>query len=264
MPVRDRSTPAERAAAASSQLRGSGLGPVEWVANTGSTNADLLVSASSGAAHGLIRVADHQDAGRGRRDRSWHASPGDALLMSVLLRPRVHAAQLGVVTAAVGVAAAEACHRLGFDGVGIKWPNDLVVGEPGQQHKLAGILAQSHMGTTHPASFPSLTHRVSAGAETSPSEPVSGFESAPIGPAVVVGMGLNVHSERLGAVGRAAVALADLGPPPDRVTLLVEVARRLARWLPVAESDDPSPLWAGYRALSATLGHEVRADLGDE
>ena len=35
----------------------------------------------------MVLVADHQTAGRGRLDRSWHAPPGASLLVSVLLRP---------------------------------------------------------------------------------------------------------------------------------------------------------------------------------
>lgn len=229
MSFRDGMSPAERAASASAQVQGCGLGPVEWVANTGSTNADLMAAAAAGAAHGLIRVADHQDAGRGRRDRRWHAAPGDALLMSVLLRPRMSADELGVVTAAVGIAAAEACRALGFEAVSIKWPNDLVVGLPGAQRKLAGILAQSQV--------------------------------APDGPAVVVGMGMNVQGGRLGPFSESAVALDQLGTAPDPVTLLVEIVRRLAGWLPIAERADPTTLWDAYRELSATLGQAVRADL---
>ena len=60
---------------------------VRWVAETGSTNADVLALGRDGAPEGIVLVADHQSAGRGRRDRTWEAPPRRSLLVSVLLRP---------------------------------------------------------------------------------------------------------------------------------------------------------------------------------
>jgi BirA family biotin operon repressor/biotin-[acetyl-CoA-carboxylase] ligase len=77
---------------------------------------------------GSVVVADHQSAGRGRLDRRWEAPPGTALLASFVL-PR-HP----LLSLAAGVAAAEACGG----GVGLKWPNDLMVGE----RKAGGILVE--------------------------------------------------------------------------------------------------------------------------
>ena len=42
---------------------------VRWVAETGSTNKDLLNEAAEGAPEGIVLVADHQTAGRGRLER---------------------------------------------------------------------------------------------------------------------------------------------------------------------------------------------------
>ena len=77
---------------------------------------------------GSIVVADHQSAGRGRLERRWEAPPGTALLASFVL-PR-HP----LLSLAAGIAAAEACG----DGVGLKWPNDLMVGG----RKAGGILVE--------------------------------------------------------------------------------------------------------------------------
>jgi BirA family biotin operon repressor/biotin-[acetyl-CoA-carboxylase] ligase len=44
---------------------------VRRVGETGSTNRDLLKLASEGAPEGVVLMADHQTAGRGRLDRSW-------------------------------------------------------------------------------------------------------------------------------------------------------------------------------------------------
>jgi BirA family biotin operon repressor/biotin-[acetyl-CoA-carboxylase] ligase len=78
---------------------------------------------------GSVVVAEHQTAGRGRLDRRWETPPGTALLASFVL-PR-HP----LLSLAAGVAAAEACGG----GVGLKWPNDLMVGD----RKAGGILIEA-------------------------------------------------------------------------------------------------------------------------
>jgi len=86
-----------------------------------------------------VAVADHQSAGRGRLDRRWESPPGSSLLTSILFRPTFDPAELHLCTAAVALAAAEACRRVAGVGPVIKWPNDLLVGEA----KLAGVLAEA-------------------------------------------------------------------------------------------------------------------------
>jgi BirA family biotin operon repressor/biotin-[acetyl-CoA-carboxylase] ligase len=104
-----------------------------------STNRYLLDEARAGAAEGLVAVADHQSAGRGRRGRAWEAPPGASLLCSVLLRPQLAPERLQVVAMAAGVAMAEAIERIAGFRPELKWPNDLVVDD----RKLAGLLAES-------------------------------------------------------------------------------------------------------------------------
>ena len=111
---------------------------MEWVAETGSTNADLLTAARAGAPSGTVLVADHQTAGRGRLGRQWHAPPGSSLLASILFHEPGRTA-LHRYTQAVGVAAVEACRSTAGVTAALKWPNDLLVGE----RKLAGVLAES-------------------------------------------------------------------------------------------------------------------------
>jgi BirA family biotin operon repressor/biotin-[acetyl-CoA-carboxylase] ligase len=105
----------------------------------GSTNTYLRDQARQGAPEGLVAVADHQTAGRGRLDRRWEAPPGASLLMSVLFRPQLDPSLLHLGTAAVALAAARACEVLTGVHPKLKWPNDLLVGEA----KLAGVLAEA-------------------------------------------------------------------------------------------------------------------------
>ena len=203
------------------------MGPVSWVAETGSTNADLLDAAGRGAPHGTVLVADHQTAGRGRRDRRWDAAPRDALMVSVLLEPTGGPESLALLTTAVGVAAAEACVASGADGVGLKWPNDLVVGPAGERRKRAGILAQSLV---------------------SPDRVVA-----------VVGLGLNVRGHRLGPLAPGGVALDELTTTSDSEHLLVEILRRPDRLVGAS----PEDLRERYLALSATVGTVVEVTTDD-
>lgn len=108
---------------------------VERVAETGSTNADLLATAADRPHHSVL-VADHQTAGRGRLDRRWDAPAGDNLLVSILFHDvPPHPSEL---TRRVALAAVDACRAVAGVDVALKWPNDLLVGDA----KLAGILAE--------------------------------------------------------------------------------------------------------------------------
>lgn len=94
-----------------------------------------MEEARHGAAEGLVAVADHQTAGRGRLGRTWEAPAGASLLMSVLLRPDLSAERRHLVTTAVALAGASAIDEAGPT---LKWPNDLLIGG----RKVAGVLAE--------------------------------------------------------------------------------------------------------------------------
>jgi BirA family transcriptional regulator, biotin operon repressor / biotin---[acetyl-CoA-carboxylase] ligase len=104
----------------------------------GSTNDQL--KAMSAAPEFTCVVADEQTAGRGRRARTWHSSPGDGLYLSVLLLPRTDSSsRLPLISLLAAVAVAETLIECGVAGVDIKWPNDVLVNE----RKISGILAEA-------------------------------------------------------------------------------------------------------------------------
>ena len=209
---------------------------VRWVATTGSTNRDLLEEAARGAPEGVVLVADHQSAGRGRLDRSWTAPPGSSLLVSALLRPRVAPGSAAVVGLAAGVAACDACVEVCGVEPGLKWPNDLVVAGdgPAPDRKLAGLLAESVVG-------------------------------GGVLRAVVVGMGLNANwPDGLpdDLAGTATSLDLEGGRPVDREALLVAWLRRLDAELElIGSADGRARCTERARARSATLGRPVRAEL---
>jgi len=96
---------------------------------TDSTNERAKELALAGTPHGTLVTADEQTAGRGRQGRTWSAEPGDALLLSVVLRALD---ELLPLRAAVAVA-----ESIPFPAQ-IKWPNDVWVGGK----KVSGILVE--------------------------------------------------------------------------------------------------------------------------
>ena len=113
---------------ATSAVEGTRFTDVRWVAETGSTNRDLLAEAVRGRSRGhrpRRRSPDRRD-GEDSTDRGPRR-PGASLLVSVLLRPRIEPGDAFLVTAAAAVAAAEACSQVAAVFPGIKWPNDLMI-----------------------------------------------------------------------------------------------------------------------------------------
>jgi BirA family biotin operon repressor/biotin-[acetyl-CoA-carboxylase] ligase len=236
---------------ARSALVGSRFADVRWVAETGSTNADALELARQGEAEGVVLVADHQTAGRGRLGRTWQAPAGGSLLCTILLRPP---ASVGPsTTMAVAVAAADAIADLTGRAARLKWPNDLVwPGDgSGSDRKLAGILAE--------VDWPAASQISSGWREPRPDERL----------VVAVGIGINVAwgDDVPADLADLAVALDHLTgptPPPDRPDLLVTLLRHLDRRYAalLAGPDGIAELQQAWRERSATLGRRVRIDLG--
>jgi BirA family biotin operon repressor/biotin-[acetyl-CoA-carboxylase] ligase len=190
-----------------------------------STNRWLLDVARAGAAEGLVVVADHQTAGRGRRGRTWSAPPGSSLLVSVLLRPRLDVGRAHVLTMAAGLALRAAVEHAAGVNSGLKWPNDLVVND----RKLAGLLAETDL---------------SADGELS---------------AVVIGVGCNVewHDFPPELAEGATACNLEAGRSVDRADVLDAFLDDLALRL-----DDLDAVPDAYRSALATLGRRVRVDLG--
>jgi BirA family biotin operon repressor/biotin-[acetyl-CoA-carboxylase] ligase len=134
--------------------------PVSVVALSGSTNDDARSAAAEGAPHGATFIADAQSRGRGRGGHVWHSPPGENLYLSVVLRPRIAAANVapvalvcGLVVARVverrlrGVAAHDAGAGEGAGAgdrgtlVGVKWPNDVMVAGK----KVSGVLVEARL-----------------------------------------------------------------------------------------------------------------------
>jgi BirA family biotin operon repressor/biotin-[acetyl-CoA-carboxylase] ligase len=83
---------------------------IDLLPSCDSTNAVLLSRAEAGAPSGTVVIAAEQTAGRGRRGRSWFASPGDSLSFSLLWRFAPGTAPAGL-SLAVGLAVVRALEK---------------------------------------------------------------------------------------------------------------------------------------------------------
>jgi BirA family biotin operon repressor/biotin-[acetyl-CoA-carboxylase] ligase len=200
---------------------------VQVVPAAPSTNALVAERAHERAPEGLVVVAEHQTAGRGRLDRTWQTPDRAALTFSVLLRPAVPAARWPWLPLLTGYAVARALRAEGHD-ARLKWPNDVLLGP--QERKVAGILVE----------------RI----------------ETPQGPAAVAGVGLNVSTvpEEL-PIPTATSLLIGSGVEPDRTGLLLAVLESLrdayVEWL----GGDGASLRAAYLSSCVTVGRDVRVEL---
>jgi BirA family biotin operon repressor/biotin-[acetyl-CoA-carboxylase] ligase len=214
------------------------------VDQTGSTNADLLTAARSGAATGTVLVAEEQTAGRGRLDRSWQSEPGASLTFSVLLRPAgVPAASLGWLPLLAGVAMVSALRAQTGLEISLKWPNDVLAGAAGA--------------------------RVAAGASAAVGGgKLAGILAEHAGDAVVIGIGLNVSATESELPAGPATSLSLAGAAdPDRQAILVALLTELEHWY-LRWSGGPRPgdaeacgLRASYLQCCATIGRDVRVEM---
>lgn len=110
---------------------------VEVLSVVDSTNALAMGRAQTGI-QSYLCVAEQQTAGRGRRGRVWQSPYGRNLYFSVVWSFQGGASVLEGLSLAVGVGVVNALSQLGVEGLGVKWPNDILY----KDKKLAGILLE--------------------------------------------------------------------------------------------------------------------------
>jgi BirA family biotin operon repressor/biotin-[acetyl-CoA-carboxylase] ligase len=198
------------------------------VAETGSTNADLLADVTAPDRTAL--AAEMQTAGRGRLERTWSSPPRAGLTFSVLLRPETPLLTWPWLPLLTGVAVREAVQEVTGLALALKWPNDLL--DPRDERKVAGILAQT------------------------------------ADDAVVVGVGLNVSTteEELAVPTASSLLLCGVSPL-DRTALLIGILARIdarvAQWSDCGGDAEACGLAHAYRSACATLGRVVEVALGE-
>ena len=204
---------------------------IHWLDEVDSTNTYVRDRARQGAPAGLVAVADHQTAGRGRLDRRWESPPGANLLASVLLRPGCGPEDVHLYAGAVALAGADACWEVAGVEPVLKWPNDLLL----DGAKLAGVLAEAEF------TGPTLS-------------------------AIIVGIGINVAWPGPAEAGGTCLDdVAGTAEPVDRRVLLDRLLTALEpRCELLEEAAGRRDLADEVRRRCATLGQRVRVILVGE
>jgi len=87
-----------------------------------------------------VALSTNQTKGRGRHNRQWESTAGEALAVSVAVpSAALNSAIFSWVPLLVGLAVVRSVVALGLPNARLKWPNDVLVGD----NKLAGILCEA-------------------------------------------------------------------------------------------------------------------------
>ncbi|HWI84951.1 MAG TPA: biotin--[acetyl-CoA-carboxylase] ligase [Sphingomonas sp.] len=188
------------------------------IAETGSTNADLLAAARDGAPEGLWLRADRQNGGRGRMGRTWQSPAGNLHASTIV---RLHPGEPDAATLALvaAVALEEVASAYADSGkIQIKWPNDLMAGPA----KLAGILLERSAD------------------------------------AVVIGFGVNLaHSPANLDRPTVSLAELGAGAP-DPAAFLADLADTFARWLGRWRGEGLAPIRGRWLLRAHPVGSVIR------
>jgi len=190
-----------------------------------STQRVAFELAERGAPDGTVVVAGTQTAGRGRRGRSWQDAPGDSLLASIVVRPRLAVPDLPKLSLATSVAVGEALRRVAPLTVRLKWPNDVLVGG----RKIAGILLESRIDAT---------------------------------PLVVVGVGVNLGQRSFpGALAGVATSVRlETGRALEPEAMLNALLTAFDVWRARLETEGFPPVRERWLDAAETIGRTVEAD----
>jgi BirA family biotin operon repressor/biotin-[acetyl-CoA-carboxylase] ligase len=197
---------------------------VRWLPSVGSTMDAVASVAADGAPAGVVIGADEQTSGRGRRGHTWESPPGAGLYFSWLCRPSLDALALPLITLAAGVGVHRGIKQATGLSTNLKWPNDVFI----DGRKVGGILAE-------------------------------GFSLGAPNQAVIVGVGINLrHAVYPPDVAARATSIeVELGGPPERAHVLVEVLCGLADAVTSVESDRDGILRAWREAAPSSVGTSV-------
>ncbi len=197
-----------------------------------STNAEALRLLQTSQSPPFYVLAERQTNGRGRRGRSWASPFGENLYYSLVIRVDGGMRSLEGMSLAVGLALLRVVRGFGIAEAGLKWPNDLLVGD----RKLAGILLEL---SGDPAD---VCH-------------------------VVIGIGLNVNmlAADQAVIGQPWTSMrAELGCLLNRNELVGELNRQLSHYLAIQLRDGFAALQDEWQACNLWQGRSVVLTAGGE
>lgn len=188
--------------------------PVTVLDSVDSTNAEALRAIGQGGQAPFLVLAERQVSGRGRRGRKWVSPFAENLYYSLVLRIDGGMRQLEGLSLVVGLAVLQALRNSGVPGAGLKWPNDVLVGNK----KIAGILLEL---VGDPAD---VCH-------------------------VVLGIGVNVNMQVADEVDQQWTSIRlESGRSSDRNALVVELSKQLSAYIQRHQVDGFSALQSEWEA----------------
>jgi BirA family biotin operon repressor/biotin-[acetyl-CoA-carboxylase] ligase len=203
---------------------------IEVLSSSPSTNTHLMQRAAQGAPGGTCVATELQTAGRGRRGRIWVSGLGNGLTFSLLWRFGMGAGSLGGLSLAAGVALARALEELGFGGIQLKWPNDLLF----EGRKLAGILIE-----------------------------LQGEMQGPTTAVIGIGLNLRLPQAARNGIDQPVADLAEIGALPSRSVILASLLRHLGQVFRQFGQEGFLPLREEWQSRHAFHGQAVKLLLPD-
>lgn len=191
-----------------------------------STNNYALQLIHAGLAQSGNAIFTHlQTAGKGQRNKSWHSSSGENILLSTLFSPKalpvLHQVKINL---AVAIAVHHFFSQYADDNVRIKWPNDLYW----QDRKAGGILIENIVGR--------------------PLNP-SGSEQAVVKWSVI-GTGININQTVFDNTGHRPVSLKQItGKTSDTKMLALELAGIILQYCEQIDTMPEKDLLAAYNQI---------------
>ncbi|MEM9182176.1 MAG: biotin--[acetyl-CoA-carboxylase] ligase [Pseudomonadota bacterium] len=203
---------------------------LEVVSSCDSTNAVLRSAELPAAPRYRALLSEHQGAGRGRHGRVWRSGFGEGVYLSLGQELGGGLERLASLSLVIGIGACRALTKLGIDGVGLKWPNDLWV--DGQ--KLGGILLEADGEIAGSCRW-------------------------------VAGLGLNWHLQGEVSIDQAWTDLQRLsaGDPPSRNALCGQLLEQLIEVCDQFREEGFAPFGGEWEALDVLAGRAVTVTIGN-
>ena len=205
---------------------------VVYLESTQSTNEEAKKIAREGAEEGTIVVAEEQITGHGRLARGFYSPFAKGIWLSLILRPKFFPMEASKCTLLAAVGVCRGIRRMGLADAGIKWPNDILV----HGKKLVGIL------TLMSASMEKIDY-------------------------IIMGIGINTgikKNEFPEDFREGATSFLNEGINVSRKDLLAAILGELEKEYSIAQNEGFDKVLDDWRALSVTLGQEVRVIFGDD
>lgn len=205
---------------------------VVYLESTQSTNEKAKKIAREGAEEGTIVVAEEQITGHGRLARGFYSPFAKGIWFSLILRPKFFPMEASKCTLLAAVGVCRGIRRMGLADAGIKWPNDILV----HGKKLVGIL------TLMSASMEKIDY-------------------------IIMGIGINTgikKNEFPEDFREGATSFLNEGINVSRKDLLAAILGELEKEYSIAQNEGFDKVLDDWRALSVTLGQEVRVIFGDD